>query len=313
MLCCSNKDTGIVDDSEPLTVTRKVPMWDHCSAIFWENGCAKAHLCLLIVYLAILVAFVSVFSAKFNFLQNPNALCVSLGRDLFIDFTIVLASSVCFEIISLLVLMCMKVEGFPKARRYLWWILVGFSILVRPSAFILAVVPGLYTYVLISGPNDTYYRCSFNFASLDGSIISSSDITNSTDMNQTCQFWTVKQLCEDGRTSFNVLAPPFITINETLGAYSCLPSSSMGLDLCRAYIASTHSVWIAVVICFPCSFPWIWALNFWIKDTSKLRYCEKCYDIWQLCICLKVCTCCEEYKPILTDEKPRSASTAGGT
>jgi hypothetical protein len=310
MPCCCNKDTEIADDAELLIVKNKVPERDHCSPIFWGNGCARIHLVLLILYFAFIIFYVRVFFES-DLLQNPNPLCMSLGRRLFVISAFVLAVSISVGMLFLAIVMCMKVEGFRRARFCIWLSLVGLSTIVTPLAFICTVAWGYDTNVLINGPNNTYYRCSFDLGLLDGPIISSSDITNSTDMNHTCQFWPVKQLCEERLTSFNESAPPFITINETIGAYNCLSSTSTGLDLCRTYIDSTYSVWIAVVFCFPCSFPLIWAWDFWVKNTSKLRYCEKCYDIWEPCICRKVCTCCEEYRPILIDEELRSNRTAG--
>ena len=174
-------------------------------------------------------------------------------------------------------------------------------VIAQYIAYLGAVLASFDMRVLIDGPNDTYYFCDFDLIVPENPVNSSFEITNSTDINQTCQFWSVEQLCEIKSSSFSKSAP-FLTINGTLGAYSCRPSTSMASDLCWAYIASTHSVWIAALVCLPCSLPFIVAVGFWLKDTKKFRYCEKCYDMCRCCICRQCCTFCEEYMPLLPDE-----------
>ena len=242
------------------------------------------HFALLVVYFLIMVTYVCViFVAKVDFFNDPHALCRSIGRQAFIDSMFVSMCAIGFGLFCLLMQMIQKIENAEYARLIFRCLLFLF-VIAQYIAYLGAVLASFDMRVLIDGPNDTYYFCDFDLIVPENPVNSSFEITNSTDINQTCQFWSVEQLCEIKSSSFSKSAP-FLTINGTLGAYSCRPSTSMASDLCWAYIASTHSVWIAALVCLPCSLPFIVAVGFWLKDTKKFRYCEKCYDMCRCCIC----------------------------
>ena len=299
---------GITDNRKSSPFTANTSIRDHFTVIFLRDGCGIFHLVLFIVHYAITIAYIVLFFVKFGFLQHSNTLCAGLGRQIFVGSIVITVIFAGLGLLLFLILMCQKIKGVERAK--LWFTISLFlSYCVQFAALIVAVETGVYTDALISGSNDTYYHCGFNLNLLHDSLISSSDITNSTDVNQTCEFWPIEKLCRVAFVSYNELTP-LVTINETLGAYSCQSSTSMGSDLCKAYIASTHLVWIVALFGFPCTICVGLALTFWLENTSKWRYCEKCYDAWRCCICRQICFCCEEYMPLLTEENT-SPGTAG--
>jgi hypothetical protein len=313
MFCCWNKDE-VVDGTESVRIRKSERMCDHYSTIFFQNCHGRIHFALLCLYFLIMVAYGVVLMMNNDSAPDSISLCVSLRRQLFVIFSVALPTLGIFGPIGLLILMCRLVETVKKAREAICSILV-ICIYFLPFVFVLAVISGFKTNVLINGPNNSYHLCDISLNLFLGSIISSSDIINSTNMNQTCQFWPVGQFCDTEKERFSFIqSAPLITINGTLGAYLCQPPTSMGSHLCETFLAGAYNIWIATLICCPLSVPLLVIVGCWIGNATKLGFCERCYKIWKPCICRKCCTCCKEYMPLLAEEEEGhgSASAVGG-
>jgi hypothetical protein len=309
MFCCCKGD--VVDGTELVTLRKGEKMWDQCSIIFCDNYCGKFHLGLLILYCLIIACYTAVFFSYVDTRPGSHVLCVSRLRDTFTIFTTAFAICGIFGPLVLLGLMCKKVDTIKQARK-LTCIVLSIYTSVHFGAFLVAL--GLafsQANVVIKAPDNASYRCDIYLNIFQDSTFSSFDITNSSKVNQTCQFWSIEKLCEIEFASFRN-SVPLVTIDGTLGVYRCQPSTSMGLDLCKAFLDSTYIICMLTLVCFPLSVILLWALSFWVENTDGFwGYCKECYETWDCCICREVCTCCETYMPLLP-KKSHTSSTEGG-